>query len=284
MKRLFLTLVLGLVTVAAIVIQTPLNPTSATSQPGGMLDVDAAVDPKRPEPQEQNRQLNVVSPSVRAKLSEGAANVRTIQGVLNRVEKARHLKEQDAKELETGMKATAEVLYAAFNEATSEAEEAGKSEGKRGSVGSLRTFEREVTVQLASIQQIEARLKAIQRRIENKSYKMDQSLEQSSNQLEGKQIRKARPQATFTGKLVNSFAEVSSDGSTLPSAMPNLVKPCVSPCLNKQWGACVACILSKVPSAIGSYNAFQSCWNGAKNPWKAVKQAACLAKFVAVLA
>jgi hypothetical protein len=236
-------------------------------------------------PQQQNRQLTVASPTVRAKLSEGAANVRTVQSVLNRVEKAKYLKEQDVKQLETAMSATAEALYAAFNKATSEAEEAGKSEGKTGSVGSLKAFEDGVTVQLASVNQIEARLKAIQKSVENKSYKMDRSLEQSLNQTEREQIREARPRVTYAGRLVNSFAEVSSGGSNLTSAaIPKLAAPCVSPCWNKQWSVCLTCILSKGPAVIDAYKDFLKCWNGAKNPFKVVKQAACLAKFIAILA
>jgi hypothetical protein len=286
MMRLLLTLLLGLVIVAAVAIQTPLNLTSATGQPGGILVSGEVLQPKQPEPQrEQNRQLNAVSPTVSAKLSEGAANVRTLQGVLNRVEKARYFKEQDAKELETAMSATAEALYTAFNEATKEAEQAGKSEGKEGSVGSLRAFEREANVQLAVSRQIESRLKAIQRRVENKSYKMDQSLGQSLNQTEREQIGGPRPRGPYTGRLVSSFGERSSGDLNFTSpSMPSLVAPCVSPCANKQWGACVACIASKAPSAIGAWNTFQSCWNGAKSPWKWLKQAACLVKFIAVIA
>src|SRR5882762_9103010 len=131
MMRLFLVLVIGLLIVAAVAIQTPFDRTSATGQPGAILVGTTVSEPEKPEPQgEQNRQLNTVSPSVNAKLKEAGAKVRTLQAVLDRVEKAKYFKEQDAKELETGMSATAESLYAAYNEATSEAEEAGKSEGK----------------------------------------------------------------------------------------------------------------------------------------------------------
>jgi hypothetical protein len=281
--RLYLTLGLGLIIVATIAIQTPQNLTSASGQPGGTFCNDELLRPKEPESQrDQNRKLNTVSPTVSAKLSEGAANIRTLQGVLNRVEKARYFKEPDAKELETAMSATAAAWYAAFNEATSEAQEASKSEGKEGSVGSLTAFEREANVQVEGIRQIESRLKAIQKRVENKTYKMDQSLNQSLNQIEREQIKEARPQASCTGTLVYSFA---SEGSNLTdAAMPSLGVPCLSPCKNKQWNACLSCILSKLPSAVGAWNSFQSCWNGASSPWKAVKQAACLLAFGVKLA
>lgn len=286
MKRLFLTFVLGAITTVVLVIQTPLNPTFATGQPSGSLAADARLQPKQPEPQKkQNPQLKTVSPTVSAKLSESAANVRTLQNVLTRVEKAKYLKDQDVKELETAMSATAEALYAAFNQATSEAQEASKSEGAAGSVGSLEVFEREANVQLAATRQIESRLKTIQKRVESKTYRMDESMDQSLNQTAPEQTRTARRPALYAWKFVNSFAEVSCEGSNLAStAMPSLGVPCISPCRNQQWSACLSCILSKLPAAGTAYNNFKSCWNGASSPWKAIKQAACLVKFIAILA
>ncbi|MBD0369803.1 MAG: hypothetical protein ICV60_03045 [Pyrinomonadaceae bacterium] len=236
---------------------------------------------------EQYRRVSTVTPSVTERINASAANVRNLQNILLRVEGGKYLKEQDAKELETSMNTVAQDLYAAFNDAVQQAEAAAKSEGKSGGTANLLAFERDVEEQLVSIQKVESGLKNIQRQVEIKTYKLEPAfrpdLAPNLNQLELKQFGEFSHYGSYKENSAGSFVKPWC-GNPANAAMPKTVAPCVSPCWNKQWGACLTCILSKAPSVVGSYNAFQSCWNNAKAPWKAVKQAGCLSSFVYVLA
>ncbi len=73
----------------------------------------------------------------------------------------------------------------------------------------------------------------------------------------------------------------------LKSKVCSLAAPCVVPCYNKDWGACLSCIVRAGPAAVAAWSRFQSCWNGAgKSKWTPlwVWRIHCLADFVAKLA
>ena len=63
--------------------------------------------------------------------------------------------------------------------------------------------------------------------------------------------------------------------------------PCVVPCRNQNWAACLACINRATAAARTAWSQYQSCKGGAGKPrWVPLRvwQAGCLLKFIAVLA
>jgi len=262
--------------------------------------------------QPQNPSLNVVSQGVRTKLDDGDRKLRETQSTLANIEKKKRLTEADADAVEKTMFAYAEGLKAAFDEATKDAEKAAKSQGREGSVASLRTFELKAKTQEAAMKQIQAQTKAIETKVERKAIQVDQSLQRRTSQIEREELRRfleaeernlsdetqpamfmtqrvslntfeAAPEAVYAGQFPSPFAEASSSFHAVSTTMPSIGAPCVSPCAAKDWGACLACIVAAAPAAIGAWNNFVGCWNGASGWWKWFKRAACLAKLVSVL-
>lgn len=110
-----------------------------------------------------------------------------------------------------------------------------------------------------------------------------------------------RERAAFKAFLSPSAAKSYSslDGimpAALPQAMATLspadlacsaAAPCVTPCANKNWSACAACVANAIPAVRNAWTRFNSCWNGAGKPrWTPLWawRIQCLAAFVRVLA
>jgi hypothetical protein len=266
-----------------------------------------------PARQPQNPSLGVVSPGVRTKLDGGDRKLRQTQSVLANIERKKRLNELDADAVEKTMFAYAEELKTAYEEATREAEKAAKSEGREGGVASLKTFEEKAKAQEAVVNQIEARTKAIETKIQRREIVVDQPLQKRTSQTEREELRRfleaeernlsdepqpamfmtqrvsldsfgAASEALYAGQFPGPFAEASSSFNAVSMAIPSVAAPCVSPCAAKKWGECLACIVAAGPTAIEAWNNFVKCWNGASGWWKWFKRAVCLARFVSVLA
>lgn len=248
--------------------------------------------------------------------------LKAIEGVLSGVERRKLVAQADV-ELGIQMYQYAEAMKAAFDQAMKDATEAANSQGERGSVGSLKTFEDTATAHERRVRAIEMQSKRVESGLKNGSIKLDRAVlermeptdrEEFRNFLEPparKDLEKAYPEL-FKGaaktSLDRSRATQLAENSqqccrTLPEKVGNfLVAPaeakvvigCVGPCKqafqnkkNPNWAACLNCIVAGGQQAIAAWNTFVSGWNGCGKCTKVVTwpcKAFNLAIFIAKLA
>jgi hypothetical protein len=100
------------------------------------------------------------------------------------------------------------------------------------------------------------------------------------------------PDSKLTGSIflqqTNPLPEQDGNANILdPLSAQRVAIPCISPCRNKNWPACTACVVPIGIQLIPKINELNSCWNGCNGRrwWqRAGCKAACLVTFVAWIA
>jgi len=103
-----------------------------------------------------------------------------------------------------------------------------------------------------------------------------------------------RPALAHSPCLACGMPSASADGGVgqriadffIPPAEAAAAYTCYNVCKNGNvWTvACATCIFKQGQNVINAWNTFKNCWNNAKSPFKAVKQALCLAQFLLIVA
>lgn len=249
-----------------------------------------------------------------------------IQSVLSGIETGKVIHDGDNQKLDKAMFDYANELKAAFDLATKEADDASKSKGRQGSTQSLRVFEDMAQQHEQVASRFESRVSTIESKMKTGEIKPERALLQKMTPSEMKEYRqfltpsglkemerahpdlmKANAQSSLDrpeklqqqliaqaipiplpDRIDTLFANLIDDLGPR-SAEASLAAPCVGPCYQKNWGACAACIATKVPAAVSAWNTFVGCWNGAGTcDWRhwgnCVRKAACLAVLIGKLA
>ncbi|HYX24229.1 MAG TPA: hypothetical protein VFC23_08770 [Thermoanaerobaculia bacterium] len=214
----------------------------------------------------------------RNELLQNREHLNRAESAVAKIEREKRVTEEDSAAIDRELYAYATAIKSAYDRASQQAETAGKTKGKQGSVGHFITFEETAQADQKKVERIQKRLEAIDRKIQSKEIRLD---ERSSfrDPAAGSDVPAAAPSLYDT-----VVACLGGDWSLVDSAEASLALPCVAPCSAQNWGACAACIVSKAPGAVSAWNSFQSCWNGAHKPFQALKRAGCVAVFLARIA
>ncbi|CBE69205.1 MAG: hypothetical protein F9K13_06515 [Candidatus Methylomirabilis oxygeniifera] len=309
MKKL-LTLALALVTLAVF----PSLGVAQEERRIGMPPVDAKKD---------IAEVSAASPTFKAIHDPLEGKLKAIEGVLSGVERRKIVVEADV-ELGKQMYEYAEAMKAAFDQAMKDAEEAAKSQGKKGSVGSLRVFEDTAKAHEKRVKGIETQTKSIESALKKGTIKLDKPVllkmepaerEEFRKFLEppvSKELEKTHPDIFHhprrgTSLDLSGVTQVAENiqgfCSSLPEEVSNFLVtpaeasiaiPCIAPCANAfsnkknpNWAACWSCIASQGQQAIVAWNSFVSGWNACGQCKKVVTwpcKALRLAIFIAKLA
>lgn len=265
-------------------------------------------------------------------LRQASVTLNTIEKLFDRVESKRLVTLQDS---ETVSKATLEysqIMKSALDDALKSAETLARTEGKKGSIDPLDTFEKAEKVNEPRLLKINERATNIENRIKEGAILIDKpAIEQLSimerrdllnslqptarttyiqkhpdifkSVLEGSQkeleplnkISESQQSFLPNPRNVVSYAERYTGiilSNTLQSISEIIVPPayaavavgCIPLVRSKNWQAAVNCIVNAGQQATSIYNDFVRCWNSARGWLKWLKQASCLAQFIARLA
>lgn len=257
----------------------------------------------------------MISPTVKAKIDFSAAKLKEIEATFTKIETQRLVKLEDAERIHKVMNEYAESMIAAFNEAIKDAEEAAKSEGKRGSVETLKFFEDKVKAHVTTLKRLEGKANAMEQKFSDGTIKLDKPLLQKLSPTEFEDVRRSlkpmgikemeklhpdlfikpmrpgaslnlfeRSQATSSINVVaKSFPEQIGNFFVSP-AEAKVAAPCIEPCSARRWSECAACIVGKGPEAKRCVDDFRSCWENNCKWYKPWWCAWCIAKLVDCLA
>jgi hypothetical protein len=248
------------------------------------------------------QKLNALDPL----LNTTVARFNTLAAHLTSAKLVQEADLQDA-QFETQGMAYANAMKAAFEEAQTDAQTAGNSQGRQGNVGNLQAFETLAKDHEAKLQPLATQAQAIQAQLTAGTIRVDPALLQKRTPAEQQQYEK-RSSIDFWQRFAllisesRSFAGIQASpssigkwcmskvaGSIVTPAEASVIAPCVSSCLAENWGGCVSCVVAGGSSAINYWNnTFVPCWNGQGKPWWMPRWAwdvfDCLPRLIANLA
>jgi hypothetical protein len=203
------------------------------------------------------------------------------------------------------LEAYANGLKAAFDDALQDAERAGRTEGREGSVAKFQKFEQVAKSQQARLARLQAQASGIESQLRSGSIQLDRALLQRATPQERTEfqnsltpggrnwIQEIHPNLfprtslgfpKYAGQVIPAIP-LASQSATNPgksraekcmNLIANLIVtpaeaavavPCVASCLAQAWPICVSCVVAAGPVAVADYNAMVSCWNGSGKPW-----------------
>jgi hypothetical protein len=206
------------------------------------------------------------SAGVVEKMASADEQFTVLERTLDKIQQGRTVTAEDNAVLDEAGMAIADTLKDAFLEASRSTLDAAESKGLRGNADDLPYFESFETSHVARADRIATRSLEIESGIRNGS------ILDNSKQTAGPNV------ATVNYVKEDKSKDCAVETSNSTSA--KVLKPCIAPCIAKNWAACAQCILSKVPEGIQYYNNFVNCWNGCSGFWKWACRAVCLGKFV----
>lgn len=267
----------------------------------------------------QPKEIGVVPPAAfKARIDAIGIKLEKLESILNKVENNKLIAVEDSEDFgKTGYE-YAETMKAAFEEAFKDSEDFAKSEGKTGSIESLKSLEATAKAHELRLRAIEAKARSIEAQVKIGAIKFDKPLLQKMSPAEREELKRfmapqgikemeklhpdlfkpgMKPGASIEPVGLTQLADnVQGFCMSLPEKISNfLITPaearlaagCISPCLAKKWTECATCIASKGPEVRTAWNTFVSCWNGCGKCWKPTTwwcKAKCLANFIAKLA
>jgi hypothetical protein len=283
---------------------------SVLSAPLGSQTINQTIDRKVDN---INLQRVVSSQAVQLKLNTATSKLSSIETVLSKVESSKTISSAEAEQVSKQTFEYAENIKQALDTALQEASTLAETQGAKGNISSLETFEKTEEANLPRLQNIEEKGKALQLKIQRGEIQLNkESLQQFStndkqnffNQLESpaRQIYIQQQPGVFKGIIVAPSRNLKSSdkfsiGSKLPSATgvvgnnapaPRLyavaAAGCVGLAVRRDWSGLARCVVSAGGQATNIYNQFVSCWNSASGFWGFFKKIGCVAQLIARIA
>lgn len=260
----------------------------------------------------------VIPEAFKQRIAIPESKLKNIDGILNRIESQRLVRDGDGETMEREMYEYAEHMRLIFDESIRSAEEAAKSEGKSGNVESLNSFETTAKLHEAKIRRIEARIRAIQSQIKTGAIQLDKPILQKMSPSERFEFKNSlnpegqrrmekmhpdlfkpvmKPGASIDVYKVSSTTSKKSCSSSIYEQFSNffigqaeasIAVNCIGVCIAKKWSDCLNCVKSVGPAAVDAWNDFKRCWDnccGCKwyRPDCCLCKAGCLLKFIGKL-
>ena len=251
-------------------------------------------------------------------LAAARKNLRSVEAALKVVEGEKVLGIEAAEAFDGGLNRYAEGAFGAYNALMNDAALAAKSEGQAGDVEYMRSFEQELEVDHVRLLRVQEQVKSVQAAVQSGDVMFDLALleKMSPEELSSfasyvskdalTKYRETYPYLPFPewslrahlfpnglGAFASAVYDQACaipgrvDRALMPPVDAAIAWPCVGPCAAQKWGACLACVVTAIPSGYEAWNAFVSCWNGSGRPWWVwtwVWKTGCVLTFVARLA
>ena len=198
------------------------------------------------------------------KMASADEQFTVLERTLDKIQQERVVTAEDNALLDESGMAIADTLKDAFLEASRSTLDAAESKGLKGNADDLAYFESFETSHVRRADRITVLSLEIESGIRGGS------ITDNSKQTVGANVA-----------TVNYVKEDKSKECTVESSSSaKVLRPCIAPCIAKNWAACAQCILQNVPAGIQHYNNFANCWNGCSGFWKWACRAVCLGKFI----
>jgi hypothetical protein len=250
----------------------------------------------------QQKQATKPAPTFKDRLDSAGLKLNAIDSIITKIEQRKLITVGDDESFEKGLKDYAENTFAALEIAFKDARLFGDTEGKQGTIATLKTFEDTIKAQEPKIRQIQDKIPTIQAQIRTGAVKLDKPLIQQMTPADrdefkkyvvpeaSKDLEKAYPdlfpekksEIPEPGKKfelslnldeVNQFAQKVEDFcSSIPEEIGNLFVSkaeasvaigCVAVCTaDVSKAACAACVLMGSAAAVDAYNYFNKKYKG----------------------
>ncbi|MEA5573082.1 hypothetical protein [Calothrix sp. UHCC 0171] len=248
-------------------------------------------------------------------LGNATAKLSQIETLFAKVENTKVATFRDSEEVEQAALAYAEAMKAGLDDALKNAETLAKTQGKKGSITPLDTFEKAEKANQPRLQKIEARANALDNQIKAGNIKVDRTIIQKLTVPERRELLDSlqpavretyiREQPALFKPVLNAprknlkslneentqnkVAKVSDmvpnvNNMLIPSTYAAAGVPCIRLAISKQWTKLAACVANAGSQAKSIYNQFRSCWNNTRRPLRWLKRARCVARLIARLA
>ncbi len=215
----------------------------------------------------------------------------------------------------------AQTIKSALDSALKDASTLAETQGAQGNITSLDAFEKTEKANQPRLEQIELKVKSLERKIRSGAVRIDtvsiqqftvperreflDSLEAPARRTYIKQqpilfkpavnlgvqrdslksIDKSSGHSLKFAPISTSPATAIFDGTSRPPSLYAVAAaPCVGLALARNWGALAACVVSAGSQATSIYNEFVGCWNGASGWFKWLKRSYCVARLIVRIA
>lgn len=241
----------------------------------------------------------VIAPVVKTNIESARIKLKTIESLYSKIEGQKQLSIADSNELMKLMDAYAKLMEDTFKAAIKDAEEYAKSEGKAGSIESLKFFETEGKRLERITKDMETKAKRMELMAKDGTIKFDRASIDKMSPAELDDFQKfltpkglavyqklapnkfpvppdpggprgVKPGASLNLNETNQLAEnVRYFCSSIPEQIINLfVAPaeaavaagCIGPCIARSWSSCLSCVAAAGSGAVRCVDEFRSCW------------------------
>ncbi len=253
---------------------------------------------------------------VQLQLRSATATLGQLETLINNIDQNKLVTASESEKISQSTYDYAKSIKAALDGALQDASTLAETKGVQGSITSLDVFEKTEKANQPRLEQIELKVKSLEKKIRSGAVKIDtlsiqqfsvperreflDSLEAPARrtyikqqpalfkpainldvQRELKSIDKSSVYGLKFAPTNKSSSITTFDGTSRPPSLyAAAAAPCVGLAIARNWGALAACVVNAGSQATSIYNEFVGCWNGASGWFKWLKRSYCVARLI----
>jgi len=232
------------------------------------------------------------------KIQEAQKQLAELEQTLTLIERTRTVSDKQEALLLKALEEYADARQVAYETSLKSAEYAARTEGAKGDVEILKKYDDFANAVNERGKSVQARLIRLEEAVVKGRIKEVREINKNKQSSLMKEINFSENPPTFSNAEFiltenNPTQRFSRAKDTLPENQFNFLMPqnsCVSACWNKQWGACLSCVLTLVCTVSGNSGSsgntgssgsnYQACINGCNSLSSLIKRIACKAKCI----
>jgi hypothetical protein len=252
---------------------------------------------------------------VQVQLRSATATLGQLETLINNIDQNKLVTASESEKISQSTYEYAKSIKAALDGALQDASTLAETKGVQGSITSLDVFEKTEKANQPRLEQIELKVKSLEKRIRSGAVKIDTlSIQQFSvperreflDSLEAparrtyikqqpvlfkpainldvqRELKSIDKSSIYGLKFAptNTSSMTTFDGTSKPPSLyAAAAAPCVGLAIARNWGALAVCVVNAGSQATKIYNEFVGCWNGASGWFKWIKRSYCVARLI----
>ncbi len=252
---------------------------------------------------------------VQLQLRNATATLGQLEILLNNVDRNKLVTASESEKISQSTFEYAKTIKSALDSALKDASNLAETKGVQGNIASLDAFEKMEKANQPRLEQIELKVKSLEKRIRSGAVKIDTLSIQQFSVPERREFLDSleapartlyiRQQPGLFKPAINldvqrdlksidklsvyglKFAPISTSSMTTfdgtsrpPSLYAAAAAPCVGLAISRNWSALAICVVNAGSQATKIYNEFVACWNGASGWFKWIKRSYCVARLI----
>jgi anti-sigma28 factor (negative regulator of flagellin synthesis) len=258
---------------------------------------------------------------VQFQLRSATSTLGQLETLINNIDEKKLVTAAESEKISQSTFEYGKTIKSALDIALKDASTLAETKGVQGNITSLDAFEKTEKANQPRLEQIELKVKSLEKKIRSGTVKIDAASIQQFTVPERREFLDAleaparrtyiKQQPVLFKPAINldvqrdplksmdkssiyglKFAPTNTSASTTtfdgtsrpPSLYAAAAGPCVGLAISRNWPALAVCVANAGSQATSIYNDFVRCWNGASGWFKWLKRSYCVAKLIARIA